>query len=203
MNKRKLHHVWTKIRPISPWYFLAIALVSGVVFIFAYRHNNVVALDLRDKVLQVDKDNGDVEVALRELREFTYSHMNANLAGGANSIYPPIQLKYRYERLAKAEKEKSAAVNAKVYSDAQATCERLYPASVSGGPRVPCIQDYVTQHGAKEQTIPDSLYKFAFVSPIWWSDLAGWSLIVSLLFFLLFAFRYAVERLVRYELHEH
>src|SRR3990167_5612679 len=54
MNKRKLHHIWTKIRPISPWYFLAIALVSGVVFIFAYRHNNVVALDLRDKVLQVD-----------------------------------------------------------------------------------------------------------------------------------------------------
>ena len=203
VNKKHLHHIWVKIRPISPWYFLAIAIASGVVFIFAYRQNNIQALSLRDKVLQVDQQDGDIEAALRELREFTYSHMNSSLAGGEGSIYPPIQLKYRYERLVKAEQEKAAATNAKVYSDAQVTCERLYPASVSGGPRVPCIQDYVTQHGGKEQSIPDALYKFDFVSPIWSADLAGWGLVVSVLSFLLFALWYGLERWVRSELNEH
>jgi protein tyrosine phosphatase len=57
---------------------------------------------LRDKLLVVDQQDGDVELALRELREHIYSHMNSEL-GGSN-VQQPIQLKYRYERLVNAEK---------------------------------------------------------------------------------------------------
>ncbi len=202
MNKTQLRQYWAKFRTIKPWYFLAIALVSGAVAVYALRQNNLTMIRLRNEVTKADKDNGDVEKALRNLREFVYVHMNTNLSSGNNAIKPPIQLKYRYDRLVQSEKDRVSTSNAKIYSDAQAFCEKTVPEGLSGRGRVPCIQDYVGSHGSKELPVPDALYKFDFVSPSWSPDLAGWSLIISILFFILFAIVHGLDRWVRAELRE-
>jgi hypothetical protein len=201
-DKRRLHHLWTRIRPLSPWYFLALSLISSCMFIYAMRQNNLTMISLRDKVFAADEANTDVEQPLRELREYVYAHMNTNLSSGTN-IKPPIQLKYRYDRLVSAEKERVAAINAKIYNDAQVYCEQQNPTGFSGRGRVPCIEDYVSTHGTKEQPILDATYKFDFASPRWAPDLAGWSLVAATVFFILFVVRYALERLIKAELHNH
>lgn len=203
MNKRKLHHYYKKFRAVSYWYFLAGFLIFGAISLYSLRQNNLQMIRLRDAVTQADKDNGDVETALRNLREYVYSHMNTNLSTG-NNIKPPIQLKYRYDRLVEAEKAKTAQASGQVYTDAQAYCEKLYPGSFSGGPRVPCITDYVNSHPVPgASSIPDSLYKFDFVSPTWSPDLAGWTLVLSVIFLMLFIVRYGLERWARAELSAH
>ncbi len=203
MDKRQLHHLWKRLRPISPWYFLGLSVICGAICVNALRQNNLTMIRLRDVVTVTDQQNGDVETALRDLREYVHAHMNTNLVSGPNAIKPPIQLKYRYERLVQAEKDRVSATTTQIYTEAQVTCERLYPASVSGGPRVPCIQEYVSNHAvAKEQPIPDSLYKFDFVSPSWSPDLAGWSGVASALFLGIFIIRYGLERWLRRSLHE-
>lgn len=202
MDKRKLHHYWRKLRVISYWYFLAGFIIFGVIAVVALRQNNLNAIKLRDNVNQVDKDNGDVEAALKQLREYVYSHMNTNLATGT-SIQQPVQLKYRYDRLVAAEKARTDTANTNVYNQAQAECERLYPGSFSGGPRVPCITNYVSTHGEKQQPIPDALYKFNFEPPRWSPDLAGFSILISVLFFILFALKFVGDRLVKYVLKHH
>jgi len=154
---------------------------------------------LRDAVIAADERAGDTETALRDLREYVYSHMNTDLTT-ENGIRPPIQLKFRYERLVEAEKKRVADSNSQIYTEAQAVCEQRFPAGLSGRGRVPCIEQYVSQNGVREQPIPDSLYKFDFVSPWWSPDLAGWSIVVSLLFLGLFITRFAVERWVKSEL---
>lgn len=157
---------------------------------------------LRDAVIAADEQNGDVETALRQLREHIHGHMNTNLATGEGTIKPPLHLKYRYERLVAAEQEKAAANNSKLYTEAQAYCERLFPSGLSGGGRVPCIQEYVLQRGgaATQPTIPAALYQFDFVSPTWSPDLAGLSLVATIVFGVLFVIRWAVERWVENEL---
>lgn len=202
MNKRHLHHIWKQFRKVSHWYFLAGFLIFGTIAVFALRQNNLNAITLRDQVIQADKDNGDVEKALRNLREYIYSHMNTNLSTGT-SIQQPIQLKYRYERLTSAEKARVDAANSKIYSDAQKVCEAKFPGSVSGGPRVPCIQEYVTTHGSQPTPVPDSLYKFSFVSPRWSPDLAGLSLLTSIIFLILFIFKFITDRMIRTALSQH
>ncbi len=192
MNKSRLHHLWTKIRTISYWYFFAAFVVSLTIGVIALRNNNLQAIELREKVLQVDEEDGDVEAALRELREFVYSHMNADLAGGTG-IQHPVQLVHRYERLREKEQTRVEKANESIYPRAQAICEQRIPASVSGGPRVACIEDYVLQNGVKEKSIPDALYKFDFVSPRWSFDLAGISLLLSAIFFFLFIVRFGIE----------
>lgn len=187
-------------------HFLVAAILCATVSVFALRQNNMTALRLRDTVLQVDQENGDVESALRELRTYVYGHMNTNLASNT-SVYPPVQLKYRYERLVQAEKERvEKANNNTVYNDAQVHCEKTQPASFYGAGRLSCIQNYIDSHpvgSTTQQPIPDSLYKFDFASPLWSPDLAGWSLLLSVVFGLLFVIRLALELWMRNQLKHH
>jgi hypothetical protein len=181
MNKRRLHHFWRKFRLIKPWYFFAIALVFGVLCVGGLRSNYQHMVSLRNDVYQADKDNGNTTQALTNLRAYVNAHMNTNLVSGADAVYPPIQLKYTYDRLVSAASNQATQINSQVYTQAQQYCEQLYPGSFSGGPRVPCITAYVNSHGAQQQPIPDDLYKFSFASPVWSPDLAGWSMVVAIL----------------------
>lgn len=202
MRKHLQKHAVRKIHSVSPWVFFVIALCSAATCIFALRHNNITALNLRDTVNQVDKDNGDVETALRNLREYMYGHMNTSLTTGDNAIKPPIQLKYRYERLLETQNQQAGQQNDKIYTDAQVECEKQFPKGLSGSGRIPCIKDYIASHGIKQQPIPDALYKFDFVSPLWSPDLAGWSMLVAALSFILFLFRSALDRWIKVDLHD-
>lgn len=204
MHKRKLHHLLTVLRPISYWYFVIIFVVSAFAAAYTLRQNNLRAIELRDHVLQVDKENGDIEAALRELREFTYSHMNANLASDTG-IYPPIQLKYRYERLVAAEQARVEGENKDIYAEAQKYCEARFPGGFSGSNRLPCIQQYIDDNGGPEaqpRPIPDDLYKFDFAAPVWSPDLAGWSMVVALLALFLLITRIAAQVWIKHQLDD-
>lgn len=186
MTKAYLHHFVTKLNRVNPWVLSFLCLVFVVCSIVGLRQNNLKMVQLRNAVAEADEQNTDVESALKNLREHVYAHMNTDLTSGNLAIYPPVQLKYRYERLVAAERERTANTNAQIYNQAQIECEKLFPAGLSGSSRIPCIQEYVAKNGTKEQSIPDALYKFDFISPKWSWDFAGWSIVGALLSFSLF-----------------
>lgn len=206
-DKRQLYHYWTRLRRIKPWYFLILAALSGVLCVFALRANNIEMVRLRDAVYQADKDNGDVEGTLRQLRSYVYAHMNTSLASGPNAVHPPIQLKYTYDRLIQAKASSSGtAANSQIYTDAQHYCEKKIPDGFSGRYRIDCIQQYVTQHtinAPADKTIPKNLYQFDFTSPTWSPDLAGWSLMAMVVFLLLFVCCWFYRRTIRRRLRAH
>ncbi len=200
MTERRWHLTRQKLQPVSPWYFLVAFIIFSTMSVIALHNNSVTAIKLSQALVKADEQNGDVETALRKLRQYMYSHMNTGFSD-SSSIKQPIQLKFRYERLVAAEKARVDALNAKIYPDAQAFCEQQFPHGLSGGGRVPCIQQYVLDHGAKEQPIPDALYKFDFVSPTWSPDLAGWSLVLAVLSLILFGGRFVLERRLQAQLN--
>jgi hypothetical protein len=198
MDKRQLHHLWTKVRWIKPWYFLVLAIVSAVICVFALRANNQHMIELRDAVYSADKNNTDVQAPLKALQAYVTSHMNTNLSAGKTAVYPPIQLKFTYDRLVQAQGQKQD--QSALYSQAQAYCEAQNHSDFSGHNRVPCIEQYVQSHGGTSTpatNIPDALYKFAFVTPVWSPDLAGWSMVVAGLSGLLFIVTFAASRWIR------
>jgi hypothetical protein len=199
MDKKQLHHLWTRLRQVTYWHFLIISIFFALVAVLALRQNNITALHLRDKVIEADQADGDVNKALNNLRSYIYGHMNTNLSTG-NGIYPPIQLKYRYERLVAAEKQRVADANSKIYNDAQNYCEAQFPHGLSGSGRIPCIQQYIDSHGVKEQSIPDGLYKFDFASPTWSPDLAGCSIVLAIFFGILAIARFGLEYWLKHTL---
>lgn len=201
MNKRKLHHYLVKLRAVSYWYLLAAFIVTALVAVMALRQNNTTMIRLKDAVIAADEKGEGIEEALEALRQHVYSHMNADLTSGDNAIHPPVQLTKTYERLVGAEQERVAAINKKVMDEAVAVCEQRFPAGQLRDGRVQCVQDYMTAHGTDEDaSVPKELYQFDFVSPVWSPDLAGWSLLLSAVLFMLLATRFSLEVWLRRQL---
>lgn len=198
MDKKQLYHLWTKIRPIKIWYLVVLFLIASVTAVLALRQNNLTMIQLRNDVYVADEKNQDVEAALQRLRSYVHGHMNTKLAQGSEAVYPPIQLKYTYQRLQEAEKARAQQSSATVYTDAQSYCERQNSSDFSGRNRIPCIEKYVTDHPvAKEQTIPDAMYKFDFYSPSWSPDFAGFSLVLAVLLLVLLIIRIIAGRVLK------
>ncbi len=199
MNKRYVHHLWTKVRWIKPWYFLVVAIATALICIFALRANNEHMVSLRTAVYTADQNDGDVKTALHNLQAYVTAHMNTNLSTGATAVYPPIQLKYTYDRLVQAQSDQLAQANSQFYTDAQHYCEAQNPTGFFGATRIGCIEQYLTSHNLAKPLppIPDALYKFAFVSPSWSPDLAGWSLVAAALSGLLFIASYGLSKFAK------
>lgn len=194
MNKRYLHHLWTRIRPIRTRYLVVAFLISATVAVVALRNNYTTMVTLREEVYSADREGEGVEAALQALRAHVNGHMNTSLSSGPEGVYPPIQLKETYQRLVDAEQRRFEAANAQLYTEAQNHCEASNPDSFSGRSRVPCIQQYVKDHGKSPREIPDAVYKFDFASPSWSPDLAGWSVVVSTILLVLAAVRFALGK---------
>lgn len=176
------------------------SIISAVICVYSLRANNEHMVKLRDAVYAADKDNGDVSGALKALQAYVTTHMNTSLAGPDN-VYPPIQLKYTYDRLVQAQSQQTQEANTQIYSDAQNYCQALIPNGFSGRYRVPCIEQYVQTHSpASTPAIPDALYKFDFASPNWSPDRAGWSMVVAGLSAILFVVTLIANRIARRKL---
>ncbi|MEX1058977.1 MAG: hypothetical protein WEC17_00870 [Candidatus Saccharimonadales bacterium] len=188
---------------VPRYVFLVLFVVSALVSVYALRQNNLTMVELRDKVYEVDKNGGDVNGALNDLRQYVYSHMNTNLSSGNNAIKPPIQLRYTYERLV-AEANKKAN-DSGLYTEAANYCQARIPASVSisGRSRISCVQDYILSHGGKPAaSIPNALYQFDFVSPTWSPDFAGWSLVLTTALFLAFIAKIVFDKILGAQLRQ-
>jgi hypothetical protein len=204
MTKKQSHHPWRWLNSVKPWYFLVLAVIFGLISVYSLRQNNLTMVRLRDKVYQADQSNGDTEGSLRNLREYVYAHMNTDLTSGNNGIYPPIQLKYSYDRALQAIKGASGDQNSQIYTDAQNQCEKDHPLGYYGAGRIPCIQAYIASHGIQTAgaTPSASLYEFDFVAPRWSPDVAGFSLLATFLFTVLFAIRWISDRWLKADLRD-
>lgn len=166
-----------------------------MVCVYSLRANNEHMFSLREAVYRADLSNSDVQTALGALQAYVVKHMNTDLSSGSNPIYPPIQLKYTYNRLVEQQANATTTASSQIYTDAQHYCETQNSTDYYGTNRVPCVSAYVQSHPvAKATPIPAELYKFDFVSPRWSPDLAGWSMVVAGLSLLAFFISLLVNR---------
>ncbi len=143
-------------------------------------------IKLRAEVYAADQNGGDISGALTNLQAYVISHMNTDLSAGPNAVYPPIQLVNTYKRLVEQQSTQTVADNTKLYSDAETYCQAQVPNGFSGRYRIPCIENYVNTHSLKTISVDQSLYEFDFISPKWSPDLAGWSLLITIFFGILY-----------------
>lgn len=203
MHKRQLYYYWTRIQAVSYWYFLAGFIIFGSLFVYSFRQNNIKMIELRQAVFEADQQNKDLEGALFDLRSHVYGHMNTSLTSSDNAIRPPIQLKHQYERLVAVEQTRTDQANAALRAEAEAVCAQHFPVTANVTGREPCIQGIINERGISPRPIPKELYQFDFVSPVWSPDVAGFSLLLTGLFGILFVSRYGLELWLRRRLKKH
>ena len=155
-----------------------IFLLPGV---WLLRQNNLKMIELRDEVVRIDQETGNInkiEPALLELRAFVLTHMNANMS-------TPVELVGSFNTAvekARKEAEESASVNGSIYRKAQKNCEdRNIPLTA----RAQCIQDYVltnsdpTNPVAELKIPPKEQFVYIYSSPVLSTDPAGITIVIS------------------------
>ncbi len=176
---RKL--VYAVFDKIKVWHFLLFFVLSIPISAYLLRQNNLKMLSLRDQVLQVDSETGDItKIApyIKELGNYVLNHMNTNFG----RIELPGTFNKEVDKIRKAA-EISGAVDAKIYKRAQIKCEDPYIPLTA---RAQCIQDYVVSNAKQGTNISDlvfpdkSLFSYSFVSPTWSPDFAGFSVVLSI-----------------------
>lgn len=196
MPKTNLSKLWHWFGHLRPWHFMIPTIIFGSICLYALRANNEQMVVLREAVYTADRENGDVEGAIRDLREHIYAHMNTSLTSGNNAVHPPIQLKYTYERAQAAQQAQLGPGNAALYHDAQVYCE-AQNADMPAADLVACFENYAASRGVQLASIPDALYKFDFSSAKWSPDLAGWTLVLTILSAVLFVATTLHKRVIK------
>jgi hypothetical protein len=180
---------------------VVLLLVFVALSIYGLRENNIQMIALRNQLMTADKNDGDVSGDLNKLRHFIYDHMNTDPSSGSNGIYPPIQLKYTYQRLKAKAQEAITAENNQYYAQSVAYCNRLYPNSnateASLKQMATCEEQYFeAQPRAAAAYVAPALYQFDFISPIWSPDLAGLSIAISVIILLILIAMFVFDRFI-------
>jgi hypothetical protein len=196
-------YLYTRFRRYAVWPTWRLLFTSLFFFglgIFFMRSNNITALEKYRSVIKADENNGSVYEKLKDLQEYTFSHLNSGIGR-------PVQLVNTYNRdankiFAAAQSQLDSEGKKKdIYLDAQKICESK---GIPITARAQCAADYVLANNPDiEQdklavTLPDkSLYSFEFASPRWAWDAAGISIFIGLIFAIGALFRMLLARYAR------
>ncbi len=167
---------------------LATLVLTAFLAVGSLRHNNQTMGELRTAVFIADRDDGDVERALQQLRDHVIHHMNADLVqnretGVGAQAEKPIQLVHKYYRDTLAAHQSvidqlsSDMVDA--LGQARSICE---VDTVPISERLACLQRETQRLGGVTypaiEPLAKDFYVFDYVSPSWSPDLAGWSIVI-------------------------
>lgn len=202
---KKLHHWFTRLRRIKTWQLIIAIILLGSLSAFFLRQNNLQMVELRNLVKQADEQNKDVDKALLNLQHYVTSHMNTDLGEG-------VALQNSYERAYTAAVNaaaNSANPNAALYAQAEAQCQPVFQRTRSFPAYTQCAADILSKLAPGQDALsnlktpsPD-LYKFNYVSPLWSPDLAGVTVVLTLIATLMLIFRLVTYYVLRAILRAH
>ncbi len=181
MNKRNIHHALVVLRQLQVKHLVIVLAVLGILSILFLRQNNLHMIERRNLVIQADEQNRDIPEAVTNLRNYIASHMNTGM--GDKGVY----LEHSYQRAYEAVVTKATqggTTGATIYRQIDQDCQGAFPKASGFSAYVQCMTDKAATSGiAAAPLAPPSadLYRFNFVSPAWSPDVAGFTLLGTVL----------------------
>lgn len=182
-------------RRVKLWHLFAAVFVLVLASLYLLRQNNLRMVELRNLVIQADEQQTDVAGALERLNEHVFHHMNTE-------IVRPIELVTSYNVQAQAILEKASKGSGRdIYAEATAACERqgIPPTTIAQ-----CAANYAIENNQgidpAEIQLPDKdQFVYSFATPLWTPDLAGFSVLLTVVaaaWLLLRLIEYSAVRMV-------
>jgi hypothetical protein len=202
---KRIHHWFTTIKRVRTWQLFVLVAVFAVMSAFFLRQNNLQMIELRNLVKQADETGQGIDIALMNLQNYVSGHMNTDLGDG-------IALQYSYERAYTAAVDaaaKSSNPNAAIYAQAEAACRPVFQRTRSFPAYTQCAADIVSRLAPGQDALsnlktpsPD-LYRFNYTSPVLSFDLAGLTVVLTLVAVIALIFRLVSYYVLRAILRSH
>ncbi len=201
-DTRQMKRSMRQLNRIKLWHLIVALVVLMVISATFLRLNNVGMAERRRAVIAADKtgDMAQIRQRLADLQRYTAAHMNTETG--------PIYLQEQYNRDAKtalkAVQTSSSAETANAKADA--VCKPRFSSwSIA---YVQCVYEELGKLTSSDASIqktaklPDtSLYYYTFNAPLWSADVAGWSVLLTLIVLLCIVVRLAGIGILRILLH--
>lgn len=178
-DRRQVRKSIRQLQRIKTWQLLVLLLLASFIAATFLRLNNIGMVQRREAVLTADKagDAQAMQSRLYDLQRFSASHLNAT----TGTFY--LEGQYRRD----AQKAVDAVSNddnpnGNINVKAEAACKPHY--TVWSPAYVQCFADELAKYPpspdpAQNVALPSTeLYRYAFVSPLWSPDFAGWAVVL-------------------------
>ena len=206
LTRNKLKQMMKSVFRVRTWKLILILIPLMFLGATLLRFDHLGMVELKDKVLEADKNGTEEEitVALLALKEYTLTHVVVNVIeenGEERIIFGTGQfyLEQQYVRTAKAELARAEAAlegagenpNGNIFQKAAQTCDALalrygwgfskpyidcMTRELDKFPSMDAIEDY------KQAMIPPTaLYRRNFASPLWRPDATGFVVLTCLI----------------------
>lgn len=216
VSRNKIKQVLHAIFKVQTWklvLILILLLFASAVFL---RFDHIGMTERRDAVLQADEEGNDeaIRKSLDELKAYVRTHIVVNVISrnGVEEIVfgtGPFYLEQQYVRKAQEELARAEAQlndgdnpNGNIFKAAQDKCEALRVQYNWGftKPFFDCIFEELAKYPAQEELAgvseamipPTALYRHDYVSPVWYPSWAGFSILISLLLFIVITIRFLI-----------
>lgn len=190
VDKKQIKRRLRIIQRVKTWQLVIVLLIMLVISATFLRLNNIGMVERRNAVLSADKgkDVAEIKLKLLELQRYVTSHMNSNMGKG---IY--LETSYQTavsDAYVSAVDKKSS----NIYETVQGVCAPRY--STWSLSYVRCVTDELAKYPEGQtltskikQPNPDS-FLHVFVSPLWSPDLAGWSVLLSVVILIMITVKF-------------
>lgn len=207
-NRREVKRNMKRLERVKTWQLVILLVLSLFVSATFLRLNNTGMVERREAVFAADKrgDEQQIQDRLYDLQRYASSHMNAN----PGDIYLDKEYNRDVQDIIDAERSDSSE-RSKAFKQADTRCKAQF--SVYSQAYIVCnaaeqkkIQDSLPASQASSDLVqfPDPLlYRHAFISPVWSTDFAGLSVLISVLLLLVIlvrsGFAIVLRILLKYE----
>lgn len=204
-DRREVKNNIRQLQRVKTWQLILLFLLACFISATFLRLNNIGMVERRNAVISADEKGDEQAIISRlyDLQRYVSSHMNTDMGGG-------MYLEASYKRDAQAAYDEAAVdsnPNGNIYKKAQDVCapqfsrySYQYLQCTTGElAKYPSASDLVASIKAPKA---DS-YKHDFVSPVWSTDFAGWSVLVTALIGLMILARLVSLLVLRALLKKH
>ena len=202
-DNRRITKTIHGLERVKTWQLFILLILSLFIAATLLRLNNVGMVERRDAVLSADQQ-GDEEVIIQrlyDLQRYVAAHMNTNLGDG-------VLLEATYSRDMEIWQQKAYAgsSNGNIFVKAQQVCAPRFSSWSTA--YVQCVSDELAKYPAAEAVSDSSKprqenYIHNYASPLWTPDIAGWSVVVSLVIVVLILVRLAALGVLHILLRQH
>ena len=161
-------------------------------------------VERRTAVINADAagDDGITQSRLYDLQRYVSAHMGTDMGNG-------VSLVATYNRDYQTQLNQAASYaneNGNIYKKAQQVCVSQF--SHYSQAYVQCTTDELAKYPSGKDLVnsinlPSALYRYTFVSPLWSSDFAGWSLVVCVVILIMILLRFIGVVILRFLLRQH
>ncbi len=198
-NSRETKLYLQRLTQVKIWQLVVLLLLSLFISATFLRLNNIGMAERRAAVIAADKQGDDsvTQKRLVDLQRYASKHMNAD----TGEVYLSEKYNRDVERLVKRAQQ-SNDTGSSMLVEADRICKARFHGYSQA--YVQCVADEQAKYPAADEPISQidmpntALYRYVFLSPSWSPDFAGWSVLVSLVLFILIVIRVAGAALLRY-----